>query len=240
MKYKIKYPLIVCAMLTAALSGCADAPPVNEEPIEQEPIVVTEQADHELTEEEIVIAEDVQESEEVEEVEELDELQTEVDVQSQNTATEEPVMTPAPEQEPTAKTTASDGGIPFHLSRGTNLWWSIDSTDAVYWAVQNQINAMRAEGGLSPLTMDDGLSSIAYSRCESFMGGPFDHSGMVTSGEILACGSWGTASGVCSAWKNSPDHYAAIMNSTYTRMGVGCWFLDDGNQQYTYWAVTFE
>lgn len=137
-------------------------------------------------------------------------------------------------------TTASNEEVPFYLSRETGFWWQIDSTDGVYWAVRDQINAMRAAGGMVALSMDESLSAIASSRCESFMTGPFDHSGMVTSGEILACGSWKTASAVCSAWQNSPEHYAAIMNPDYTRMGVGCWFLEMNGQQYAYWTVTFE
>lgn len=137
-------------------------------------------------------------------------------------------------------TTASDDEVPFYLSRETGFWWQIDSTDGVYWAVRDQINAMRAEGGIAPLSMDESLSAIANGRCESFMTGPFDHSGMVTSGETLACGSWKTASAVCSAWQNSPEHYAAIMNPDYTRMGAGCWFLEMDGQQYAYWTVTFE
>lgn len=142
---------------------------------------------------------------------------------------------------PTAvSTTASNEEVPFYLSRGTGFWWQIDSTDGVYWAVRDQINAMRAEGRIAALSMDESLSAIANSRCESFMTGPFDHSGMVTSDEILACGSWKTASAVCRAWQNSPEHYAAIMNPDYTRMGAGCWFLEMDDQQYAYWTVTFE
>lgn len=80
----------------------------------------------------------------------------------------------------TAASTAY-GAVPFELAAGTGKWWKIDSTDTAYWAVQENINAMRAAGGLPALTMDDTLSATASSRCESFVaGGPFDHSGMVT------------------------------------------------------------
>lgn len=159
----------------------------------------------------------------------------------------EPIPEPAADSTQTSEpastavsTTASDDEVPFYLSRETGFWWQIDSTDGVYWAVRDQINAMRAEGGIAALSMDESLSAIANSRCESFMTGPFDHSGMVTSGEILACGSWKTASAVCCAWQNSSEHYAAIMNPDYTRMGAGCWFLEMDGQQYAYWTVTFE
>jgi hypothetical protein len=50
----------------------------------------------------------------------------------------------------------SYGAVPFDLASGTDQWWSIDSSDSAYWAVQENINAMRAAGGLAPLTMDSG------------------------------------------------------------------------------------
>ena len=113
--------------------------------------------------------------------------------------------TPAPTAEPTAVPTAeptqapveetvaatpaqvstSYGAVPFDLAPGTEQWWSIDSSDSAYWAVQENINAIRAAAGLSPLAMDGGLSAAADARCESFVaGGAFDHSGMTTRREI--------------------------------------------------------
>ena len=100
---------------------------------------------------------------------------------------------------------------------------------------------MRAAGGLPALSMDDGLSSIASVRCESFVaGGPFDHSGMVTKSEICAAGPLGSAGSVCGAWQASEAHYANIMRTDISRMGVGCWFCDVDGNRYTYWTVTFE
>ena len=122
-----------------------------------------------------------------------------------------PAPTPAPTPEPTAAPTAepapaqvsmSYGAVPFDLAAGTEQWWSIDSSDSAYWAVQENINAMRAAGGLAPLTMDSGLSAAADARCESFVaGGPFDHSGMTTRSEICAAGPLGSASAVCTGWQ---------------------------------------
>lgn len=149
----------------------------------------------------------------------------------------------ATETAPSSGTAASIsyGAVPFELAAGTGKWWKIDSTDAAYWAVQENINAMRAEGGLPALTMDDALSTTASSRCESFVaGGPFDHSGMVTKSEICASGPLFSAADVCTAWQNSETHYANIMRSDITRMGVGCWFCEMDGSKYTYWTVTFE
>ena len=135
----------------------------------------------------------------------------------------------------------SSGALPFDLAAGTEQGWSIDSSDSAYWAVQENINALRAAGGLAPLTMDSGLSAAADARCESFVaGGPFDHSGMTTRSEICAAGPLGSASAVCTGWQGSPAHYANIMEPSFTSMGVGCWFCQTAEGQYTYWTVTFQ
>ena len=140
--------------------------------------------------------------------------------------------TQAPVEESVADTPAqvnmSYGAVPFDLAAGT------------YWAVQENINAIRAAVGLSPLAMDGGLSAAADARCESFVaGGAFDHSGMTTRSEICAAGPIGSASSVCSYWQNSPAHYANITNASFTSMGVACWFCSTAEGQYTYWTVTF-
>lgn len=169
--------------------------------------------------------------------------------ETEETPAPEATQTPAqaketPSQEESAQTQAAAetayGAIPFELAAGTEKWWYIDSTDSAYWAVQENINTIRAEVGLPALTMDDALSAAASARCESFVaGGALDHSGMTTSGEILAAGPLRSASEVCQAWKESPDHYANIINENVTAMGVSCWFCDTDQGQYTYWAVTF-
>lgn len=146
-----------------------------------------------------------------------------------------------PDSAPTPATPPAYGAIPFELAASTGTWWGIDATDSAYWAVQENINAMRAAGGLPGLAMDDDLSAIADTRCGPFVaGGPFDHSGMVTKSEILAAGPLRSASEVCAAWQSSEVHYANIMRTDITRMGVGCWFCEVEGNQYTFWTVTFE
>ena len=168
------------------------------------------------------------------------ELQTEpVQVQAQELAAESE-SAPAAEPEPAPAPTPAYGAIPFELAAQTGTWWGIDSSDSAYWAVQENINAMRAAGGLPALSVDGGLSAIASARCQSFVeGGPFDHSGMVTTSEICAAGPLGSASAVCAAWQNSPDHYANIMRTDITSMGIACWFCSFEGNNYTYWTVTF-
>ena len=172
--------------------------------------------------------------------------------QDPSSAGSQPTQTPATTSEPTESTaqtaeasgsdaaTTAYGAVPFELAAGTDKWCYIDSSDSAYWAVQENINAIRAEAGLPALTMDESLSEAASDRCESFVaGGAFDHSGMTTRSEICARGPLRSASEVCEAWQGSPDHYANIVSPDFTTMGVSCWFCDTADGQYTYWTVTF-
>ena len=154
--------------------------------------------------------------------------------------TEQPA--PAPTEAPAAAPVSlSYGAIPFELASSDGTWWQIDSTDSAYWSVQENINAIRAAGGLGALSMSDSLSASAGTRCENFVaGGAFDHSGMITKSEICASGPIGSASEVCTAWQDSPDHYANIMRTDISSMGVACWFCSVDGNNYTYWVVTFE
>lgn len=137
---------------------------------------------------------------------------------------------------PTASSDFEYGALPMDPASDGETWWSIDSSDSAYWAVANNINAMRAEGGLPALTVSSSLSSIADSRCEYLIANDvFSHDGATTA-EILCSGA-ASASAACTGWKNSPGHYSNIMTPGYTQMGIGCIF----NTAYgvEVWCVTF-
>ena len=126
------------------------------------------------------------------------------------------------------------GAIPFSLASNGN-WWGIDQSDSAYWAVLNNINAMRAAGGLSALSPSSSLDAIADSRCDyQLVNDTLSHDGAQTP-EILAQ-SQKSASEVCSAWQNSPSHYAVIMNPNFTQIGICCYFEIGGK---TIWCCTF-
>lgn len=137
---------------------------------------------------------------------------------------------------PAASSDFEYGALPMDPASDGETWWSIDSSDSAYWAVANNINAMRAEGGLPALTVSSSLSSIADSRCEYLIANDvFSHDGATTA-EILCSGAT-SASVACTGWKNSPGHYSNIMTPGYTQMGIGCIF----NTAYgvEVWCVTF-
>ncbi len=137
---------------------------------------------------------------------------------------------------PAASSSFEYGALPMDPANDGETWWNIDSSDSAYWAVANNINAMRAEGGLSALTVSSSLSSIAHDRCVYLIANDvFSHDGATTA-EILCSGAT-SASAACTGWKNSPGHYSNIMTPGYTQMGIACTF----NTAYgvEVWCVTF-
>lgn len=137
---------------------------------------------------------------------------------------------------PAASSSFEYGALPMDPATDGETWWNIDSSDSAYWAVANNINAMRADGGLSALTVSSSLSSIAHDRCVYLIANDvFSHDGATTA-EILCSGAT-SASAACTGWKNSPSHYSNIMTPGYTQMGIACTF----NTAYgvEVWCVTF-
>ena len=134
-----------------------------------------------------------------------------------------------------APAATSYGAIPFSLAAGTQEWWHIDSTDDAYWATLENINAYRAAVGVAPLSVDSGLSQIAYTRTlDMVRAGTMSHDGYQTP-EIIAQ-NYNSAQSVVDAWAASPGHYAAMTVPGYTVCGIACEFEEGGA---TYWCVTF-
>ena len=132
-------------------------------------------------------------------------------------------------------TSTAYGAIPFSLAAGTQEWWHIDSTDDAYWATLENINAYRAAVGVAPLSVDSGLSQIAYTRTlDMVRAGTMSHDGYQTP-EIIAQ-NYNSAQSVVDAWAASPGHYAAMTDPGYTVCGIACEFEEGGA---TYWCVTF-
>ena len=111
------------------------------------------------------------------------------------------------------------------------------------------VNIERSKNGLSPLTYDWELSRVAryksqdmkdnnyFSHTSPTYGTPFQMMksfGITykTAGENIARG-YNTPESVVNGWMNSSGHRANILNSTYTRIGVG--YVKDGN----YWTQMF-
>lgn len=110
-------------------------------------------------------------------------------------------------------------------------------------------NVERAKYGLKPLTEDWELSRVArYKSQDMHDRRYFDHNSPTygtpfqmmkafglsyrSAGENIAMG-YRTAQAVVTGWMNSSGHRANILNSSYTKIGVG--YVADGN----YWTQQF-
>ncbi|MBQ9521994.1 MAG: serine protease [Oscillospiraceae bacterium] len=111
------------------------------------------------------------------------------------------------------------------------------------------VNVERARYGLSALAADAELSNVARLKSKDMrQKGYFSHESPTygtpfqmmksfgityrTAGENIAYG-YSTPEAVVTAWMNSDGHRANILNSSYTRLGVG--YVADGH----YWTQMF-
>lgn len=111
--------------------------------------------------------------------------------------------------------------------------------------VIDAVNALRRQNGLRELDVDDKLMETAMQRaaeCSIYYSHtrPNDTSCLdifpaaTVRGENIAAGQNSPAA-VVSDWTNSPGHYANMVNSDYTSIGVGCFYIDG----HYYWAQSF-
>lgn len=123
------------------------------------------------------------------------------------------------------------------------------STSSAAQAVLAEVNAARAQNGLSALTLDANMNRAAAVRAAE-LAQSFSHTrpngsrGLTalneagvsyrTAGENIASGQQ-TAQAVVSAWMNSSGHRANILSASFGRMGVGQATI--GGR--TYWVQLF-
>ena len=111
------------------------------------------------------------------------------------------------------------------------------------------INQERAAQGLSALTMNSAAQSAADVRAAELVTlfshyrpdgtvcfTALDEAGVsyMTAGENIACGQTSPSS-VVSAWMNSSGHRENILSSSFTQVGISCYYA---NGTY-YWVQLF-
>ena len=118
--------------------------------------------------------------------------------------------------------------------------------------VLDLVNAERAKRGISALTLDSSLSSVATKKSQDMVnknyfdhtsptyGSPFDMMKQFgisyrSAGENIAKGQK-TPQEVVAAWMNSEGHRKNILNPNFTNLGVG--IAKDSNKT-TYWTQMF-
>lgn len=139
---------------------------------------------------------------------------------------------------------SNNSGNGSNSTGGTNT-----GTSSAAQAVLAEVNAARAQNGLSALTLDANMNRAAAVRATE-LAQSFSHTrpngsrGLTalneagvsyrTAGENIASGQQ-TAQAVVSAWMNSSGHRANILSSLFGRMGVGQATI--GGR--TYWVQLF-
>lgn len=139
---------------------------------------------------------------------------------------------------------SNNSGNGSNSTGGTNT-----GTSSAAQAVLAEVNAARAQNGLSALTLDANMNRAAAVRAaelaQSFLHTrPNGSRGLTalneagvsyrTAGENIASGQQ-TAQAVVSAWMNSSGHRANILSSSFGRMGVGQATIG----RRTYWVQLF-
>lgn len=161
-----------------------------------------------------------------------------------------PVTTPVPS--PTTAPTAAPTQAPAVSSQ--DIVSQANALSAANIAYYNEIlelvNNIRAEAGVSPLTLDTTLCQAATVRAiEMDNTGGFSHTrpdgtdcwsvfklyGITyrTCGENIAMGQR-TPAQVVESWRNSPGHYANMVKAGFGKLGVGM-----SNSNRIYWVQMF-
>lgn len=139
---------------------------------------------------------------------------------------------------------SNNSGNGSNSTGGTNT-----GTSSAAQAVLAEVNAARAQNGLSALTLDANMNRAAAVRAAE-LAQSFSHTrpngsrGLTalneagvsyrTAGENIASGQQ-SAQAVVSAWMNSSGHRANILSSSFGRMGVGQATIG----RRTYWVQLF-
>lgn len=125
------------------------------------------------------------------------------------------------------------------------------------WAMDvfTRTNQVRALQSLPPLTWDDPAAQVAFDHCLYQQGqGAISHTGpggnspgdrlqgaginWSSYGENVAVGQ-STPAVVVDAWVNSPGHYANMISTNNTRLGVGCQTGPGGPYSGPWWTQVF-
>ena len=227
---KISYVLVLSSMIIG-LVGCGDK--VDKDVKETSTVKITTKA----TEKETTSDEKITTTQE----------QTQESTQ-EPTPEPTPEPTEAPTEPSTQPQTQASSGLEEKARIAFNTYRDWINEELTY------VNQVRAEAGKAPLVLDEQMSIAACARCvEMIENKYFAHTrpdgrscftildeyniSRTTSGENIAWG-YSSPSAVVEGWKNSPGHYANMINERYTRIGIGVAY-GDGEGQGFHWTQLF-
>ena len=149
----------------------------------------------------------------------------------------QPTNTPAPTKAPQTTNTPNPTKTPQATAAPTAAPDISNPQSSYAYEVVTLVNQERAKYGLSALSVDETLMKAAQKRAIETVTS-FSHTrpngskfstvlseygvSYRTSGENIAYGQK-TPQDVVTAWMNSSGHRANILNSSYTKIGVGCY-----------------
>lgn len=130
-----------------------------------------------------------------------------------------------------------------------------DANLAYYEEVLKLVNEIRAEVGVPKLILDETMCDAASMRAvEMTYSNKFAHErpdgrscfsvldyfkvNHGACGENIAAG-YNSPEAVVRGWKNSPGHYSNMINSNYTKIGIGYMKGSSGNSYGAYWVQVF-
>lgn len=153
---------------------------------------------------------------------------------------------------------ASASGGNVDISDDNSLLASAKVNTVTYGAYASEVlrlvNIERTKVGVAPLVLDEALCNAANMRAiEMDYSGYFSHTrpngsncftvfefcniDYLSCGENIAAG-YATPADVVDGWMNSPGHKANILNTSYTKMGLG-YSTGGGGAYRHYWAQEF-
>lgn len=155
-----------------------------------------------------------------------------------------------PVQDMTTTNNANSATTPMNfvspLSNGQQIGYLVnrpvgEQAQKIQQAI-NYTNQLRAEAKLPPLKVDEALSAYAQVRASEiekvFAHKRPDGTGIGNLGENIA-GGYATASQtVLEQWKNSSGHYRNMLDSRYTKIGIGMVYIPNSKYGY-YWVQIF-
>ena len=161
----------------------------------------------------------------------------EPDIPAEPDIPEPPKVTAAPKPTEAPKATQKPTAKPTEAPKATTAPSTDSSASSYALQVVDLVNQERAKYGLSALSVDSTLMSAAQKRAMETVTS-FSHTrpngssfssvlseynySYRSAGENIAYGQR-TPQEVVNAWMNSSGHRANILNSKYTKIGVGCY-----------------
>lgn len=174
------------------------------------------------------------------------------ETRSVNKTANKTVSYPTITYNPHPKTTVTAHTIALNDKKAMGITYVLRPTGEFAKQIQKAFentNKLRAEKGVKPLKLDDGLSAYAQMRASEAVL-QFNHARLGDTGvfepftdwsllgENLAAGGSSADQTVLQQWRNSEGHYGNMVNPAFQTIGIGLVYVPDSPYKY-YWVQFF-